>query len=113
MAGPDTLTFTAGNFEAEVLKSAIPVLVDFWADWCMPCRMLAPAVDKLATAYAGKARVGKFEFDGHQADHQALAEKYGFQALPTFIMFKDGKMVGKLTGPNAKMLAELIETTLQ
>ena len=94
MASPSTIEFTDANFESEVLKSPVPVLVDFWAEWCMPCRMLTPTIDALATETAGKAKVGKVNVD----HHQGIAVKYGIQSIPTVMLFKNGQMVKKWDG---------------
>jgi thioredoxin 1 len=94
MASPSTIEFTDANFESEVLKSPVPVLVDFWAEWCMPCRMLTPTIDALATETAGKAKVGKVNVD----HHQGIAVKYGIQSIPTVMLFKNGQMVKKWVG---------------
>ena len=94
MASANTLEFTDANFESEVLKSNVPVLVDFWAEWCMPCRMLTPTIDALATETAGKAKVGKVNVD----HHQGIAVKYGIQSMPTVMLFKNGQMVKKWVG---------------
>jgi thioredoxin 1 len=94
MASANTLEFTDANFESEVLKSSVPVLVDFWAEWCMPCRMLTPTIDALATETAGKAKVGKVNVD----HHQGIAVKYGIQSIPTVMLFKNGQMVKKWVG---------------
>ena len=94
MASANTLEFTDANFESEVLKSSVPVLVDFWAEWCMPCRMLTPTIDALGTETAGKAKVGKVNVD----HHQGIAVKYGIQSIPTVMLFKNGQMVKKWVG---------------
>ena len=94
MASANTLEFTDANFESEVLKSSVPVLVDFWAEWCMPCRMLTPTIDALASETAGKAKVGKVNVD----HHQGIAVKYGIQSIPTVMLFKNGQMVKKWVG---------------
>lgn len=94
MASANTLEFTDANFESEVLKSNVPVLVDFWAEWCMPCRMLTPTIDALASETAGKAKVGKVNVD----HHQGIAVKYGIQSIPTVMLFKNGQMVKKWVG---------------
>ena len=94
MASANTLEFTDANFESEVLNSSVPVLVDFWAEWCMPCRMLTPTIDALATETAGKAKVGKVNVD----HHQGIAVKYGIQSIPTVMLFKNGQMVKKWVG---------------
>ncbi|MFZ4722210.1 MAG: thioredoxin [Phycisphaerales bacterium] len=94
MASANTLEFTDANFESEVLKSSVPVLVDFWAEWCMPCRMLTPTIDALASENVGKAKVGKVNVD----HHQGIAVKYGIQSIPTVMLFKNGQMVKKWVG---------------
>ncbi len=94
MAGGNVLQFTDDNFETEVLNSDSPVLVDFWAQWCQPCRMLAPTIEKLADSYAGKVKVGKLDTD----ENRDVAVKYQISAIPTVIIFKGGKPVGTLVG---------------
>lgn len=94
MAGENTLEITDQNFEDEVLKSDQPVLVDFWAEWCMPCRMLAPTIDKLAKDYAGRVKVGKLDTDANRD----TAMKYGISAIPTVILFKNGEVAEKFVG---------------
>jgi thioredoxin 1 len=94
MASENVVEFTDENFETEVLKSSQPVLVDFWAEWCMPCRMLAPTIDKLADSYAGKVKVGKLDTDSNRE----VAMKYGISAIPTVILFKDGEVAQKFVG---------------
>ena len=86
--------FTDDNFESEVLKSDLPVLVDFYADWCGPCKMLAPVIDELVSEYDGKWKIGKCDADANQA----TIEKYGVQALPTLLFFKGGEVVDELAG---------------
>lgn len=90
--------FTAANFEAEVLQSDKPVLVDFYADWCGPCKMMAPLVDQLAAEYEGKAVVGKLNID----DEEDIAAQYRVMTIPTLAVFKNGKLVDKLIGVNPK-----------
>lgn len=94
MAGNNVTEFTDQNFEQEVLKSEQPVLVDFWADWCMPCKMLAPTIDKIATQYAGKVKVGKVDVDSNRD----ASMKYGITAIPTVILFKNGQVAQKFVG---------------
>ncbi len=86
------------NFQEEVLKSTIPVLVDFWAPWCMPCRMLAPTIEKLAEENRGKLKVCKLNTD----ENQKIAAQYGIQGIPTLIVFKEGKEVGRTVGVMSK-----------
>ena len=94
MASEHVKEFTDQNFEDEVLKSDVPVLVDFWAEWCMPCRMLAPTIEKLANDYAGKVRVGKLDTDANRD----VSIKYGISAIPTVILFKGGQVAQKFVG---------------
>jgi thioredoxin 1 len=94
MAGENVLQITDANFEDEVLKSATPVLVDFWAEWCQPCRRLAPTIEKLATDYAGRVKVGKLDTD---ANH-ATASKFAISAIPTVLVFKGGQVAQKFVG---------------
>ena len=94
MASKNVAEFTDTNFETEVLKSDQPVLVDFWAEWCMPCRMLAPTIDKLATDYAGKVKVGKVDTDANRE----IALKYQIASIPTVILFKGGQPAQKFVG---------------
>ncbi len=94
MASEHVKEFTDGNFEAEVLKSEQPVLVDFWAEWCMPCRMLAPVIDKVAKEYAGRVKVGKLDTDANRD----VSLKYGINAIPTVILFKNGQVAQKFVG---------------
>ncbi len=98
MAGPNTKEFTESNFEEEVLQSSEPVLVDFWAEWCMPCKALAPTIDELATEYAGKIKVGKVDTDANQS----LSAQYGISAIPTVILFQDGEIKEKFVGLRSK-----------
>lgn len=90
--------FTAANFEAEVLQSDKPVLVDFYADWCGPCKMMAPLVEQLAKEYEGKAVVGKLNID----DEESIAAQYHVMTIPTLAVFKGGKLVDKVIGVNSK-----------
>lgn len=94
MASENVKEFTDGNFESEVLKSAEPVLVDFWAEWCMPCRMLAPTIDKIAKDYAGKVKVGKLDTDANRD----VSMKYGISAIPTVLLFHEGQVKQKFVG---------------
>lgn len=93
MAG-QTIEITDANFTTEVLQSDIPVLVDFWAEWCSPCRAIAPLIEKISQDYQGKLKVGKLNVD----DYSDLASKYGITAIPTLIVFKDGKPIDRIVG---------------
>ncbi|MCX6343770.1 MAG: thioredoxin [Armatimonadetes bacterium] len=96
---------TAANFEEEVLKSAIPVLVDFWAEWCGPCKALGPTIDLIAAEYEGKAKILKLDVQ----TEAALAGKYGVQSIPTLLIFKDGEIKSRLVGlhPKPDITAEI------
>ena len=94
----NTLVLTDANFESEVLSSEQPVLVDFWAPWCGPCKMIAPTIDAVAAEYSGKARVGKVNTD----DQQNLAVEYGITAIPTLLLFHQGQVVDQVRGLRSK-----------
>jgi thioredoxin 1 len=98
MASDNVLAFTDTNFQSEVLNSNKPVLVDFWAEWCMPCKMLAPTIDEMAEEFAGKAAVGKLDIDANQE----VAATLGISAIPTVILFKGGRPVKKFVGLTSK-----------
>jgi thioredoxin 1 len=97
MAG-SVMDFTDGNWKTEVLDSSIPVMVDFWAPWCSPCRMLGPTIEKLAGEYEGKIKVGKMNTDENQDTPGSLR----ISAIPTVIVFKDGKEVERFLGVNTE-----------
>ena len=100
---------TMDNFEQEVLKADVPVLVDFWAEWCGPCKMVGPIISELADDYAGKLRVGKLNVD----EEGALAAQFGIVSIPTMILFKDGKALAKTIGYQPKeSLEAFIKTAL-
>lgn len=98
MAGQNTLTFTEAGWDQEVLKSEVPVLVDFWAEWCGPCRMLGPTIDAVAEEFAGKAKVGKLNVD----DHQNVAIKYQVRGIPALLLIKGGQVVDQRVGAVGK-----------
>ncbi len=103
MAGANILTFKDSNFDSEVLKSEVPVLVDFWATWCGPCKMMAPTVDAVATEYAGKLKVGKVDVD----ESGGTAMRYNIQGIPTLLLFKGGRVVEMRVGAVGK--AEVVK----
>lgn len=106
MASQNTITLTDGEFEQAVLKSDKPVLVDFWAEWCGPCRMIAPAVDALADEYTDRVVVGKLNID----DNPETPEKYSVRSIPTLLLFKGGEVVEATVGVAGKdQLAELLD----
>lgn len=98
-------TFTDQNFEEEVIKSNLPVLVDFWAVWCGPCKMIAPIVEQLADELSGQVKIGKLDVDSNQE----TSIKYGIRGIPTLLIFKDGKVVDTIVGavPKANILSKL------
>jgi len=98
MANPHVSEFTDANFEAEVVQSDVPVLVDFWAEWCQPCRMLAPTIDQIAEEFAGRAKVGKVDTDSNRE----VSAKFGIRAIPTVILFKNGEPVKQFVGLTQK-----------
>lgn len=105
MAGKNILTFNEKNFDAEVLKSDKPVLVDFTATWCGPCRQLAPIVEKLADEYEGKAKVGKLDID----ESPSVAAKYGIRSVPTVLVFQNGVKTGSHSGVTKDVREKLVQ----
>lgn len=101
--------FTDDNFDAEVINSELPVLVDFWAVWCMPCKMVAPVVAEVANEYAGKLKVGKLDVD----NNPAVAQKYGIRSIPSLLIFKNGEVAQMVIGavPKQHIVAK-VETVL-
>ena len=98
MASPLIVTLTQDNFENEALKSTSPVLVDFWAEWCGPCKMIAPVLDELATEYQGKIKIGKVNVD----EQQGLAAQYKVSAIPTLLIIKNGQVIEQTRGAKSK-----------
>jgi thioredoxin 1 len=104
MAG-NLVEFTDANFDEEVLKSELPVLVDFWAPWCGPCRMIGPSIEALSTEYAGKFKIGKLNSD----DNPDVSAKFGIRSIPTLLIIKNGEVVNQLVGalPKDKIAEQL------
>lgn len=104
MASDKVLTITDSSFDADVLKSGKPVLVDFWATWCAPCKAIAPTIDAIAAEYDGQITVGKVNVD----ESPATPGKYGVRGIPTIILFKDGKVVDQVVGAVPKSQLEAL-----
>lgn len=98
MAAENIVTLSGDNFESEVVNSSTPVVVDFWAEWCGPCKMLGPVLDELAGEYDGKVKIGKVDVDSNQD----LAAKYGISSIPQLFFFKNGEVVNQITGLKSK-----------
>ncbi|WP_022836309.1 thioredoxin [Salisaeta longa] len=98
MASENVVTLTDDNFEDEVLNADVPVLVDFWATWCGPCRMIAPVIDELADDYAGRVKIGKLDVD----DNPRMAQEYGVRSIPTLLFFKGGDVADQMMGAAPK-----------
>ncbi len=109
MAGNNTLTFTDGTFDTDVLQADKPVLVDFWAEWCGPCRMLTPTIDAVATEYDGKVKVGKLNVD----ENMNTAARYGIRGIPALLVFKGGRVVDQRVGAIGKSdLVKMLDAQL-
>ncbi len=109
MAGKNMQTFTDQNFEAEVLKADKPVLVDFWAEWCAPCRMMAPALDAVAEQYADRVKFGKLNVD----ENQSVTGRYQIRGIPTLLIFKNGEVREQFVGATSKeSIAKMLERNL-
>ncbi len=102
--GENTLEFSDAEFEETVLKSDIPVVVDFWAEWCAPCRSLAPTIDALATDYSGRVKIGKLNVD----KNPNVATNYSVRSIPTILLFKEGQVVKQVVGIKSKEEIEAI-----
>lgn len=98
MSSENVLEITDSNFEEEIIQSDVPALIDFWAEWCYPCKMLAPTIEELAADYAGKLKVGSIDTDSSRD----VAMKFGISAIPTVILFKGGEPVKKFVGVQQK-----------
>lgn len=104
------ITLTDNNFGDEVLRSDLPVLVDFWATWCGPCRMVAPLIEELAAEYEGRAKVGKVDVD----NNPRIAAQFGIRSIPTLLFFKDGQVVAQQIGASPKrILADKLESLVE
>ena len=98
MAANNIVTLTKENFAAEVLKATSPVLVDFWAEWCGPCKMIGPILDEIAEEYSGRVKIGKVNID----QEQVLATEYGVRAIPTLLLFHQGQVADQMVGLRSK-----------
>jgi thioredoxin 1 len=105
----NTFVATDQNFEEEVLKSTVPVVIDFWAAWCVPCKMIAPTLDELAQEFAGKIKIGKLNVD----DNRTVAGKYGIRGIPSLLLFKDGEIKDQMVGVHSKQeISNMISKSL-
>jgi thioredoxin 1 len=110
LVNKDVVVLTDDNWQKEVAESGIPVLVDFWAEWCAPCRMIAPSIDGLATAYSGRVKVGKLNVD----ENPMVAQTFGIRSIPTLLVLKGGKVVDQQIGavPQPR-IARMVERQLE
>ena len=109
MAGQNTLEFTDASFDQDVLRSDVPVLVDFWAEWCGPCKQMGPTIDAVASEYLGKAKIGKLDVDANGS----TAMRYNVRGIPTLLLFKGGRPVNGVVGVRSKAdLAKMIDEAL-
>ena len=108
MASQDVVTLQDATFDQEVLKSDLPVLVDFWAVWCGPCKAIAPAVDDLAARYKGKLKVAKMDVD----EHQGVPQQFGIRSIPTLLLFKGGRVVDTVIGSDKAKLEASVKKVI-
>lgn len=109
MAGASTLTITEANYASEVAQSSVPVLIDFWAEWCMPCRAIGPTIDALAAEYQGRAKVGKIDIDSNRT----IALQHNVQTIPHIIVMKNGQVLSRASGVKSKAdLAKMLDAAL-
>ncbi len=105
MASAAVHTFTDANFQSDALEAGMPVVVDFWAEWCGPCKAIAPIIDEVADEYAGRVRIGKLDTDSNQQ----VAIQYGIMSIPTVMFFKDGQLVDKMVGLGGNPKQQLVD----
>jgi thioredoxin 1 len=109
MAGANTVEFNDASFDTDVLNSEVPVLVDFWAEWCGPCRQMTPTIDALATEYDGRVKIGKLNVDSNNG----TAARYNIRGIPTILLFKDGRVVDQKVGALPKSeLTKMLDSHL-
>ena len=105
----DVVVLTDDNWKQEVSEAKGPVLVDFWAEWCAPCRMIAPAIESLATSYSGRVKVGKLNVD----ENPGVSEAYSIRSIPTLLLFQDGRVVDQQIGAAPQRILAMVESHLQ